>query len=109
MISCACVFAAAMLAAVPERVPVTIEVPSKTNLQFFTLWVALGSGFFQEEGLEPRLLADDTPRNSGQYLLKGERDTTLYPAHPRAPDFTRVKAADYVAAGFADDAVKAKP
>jgi ABC-type nitrate/sulfonate/bicarbonate transport system substrate-binding protein len=79
MIYCVCVFAAALLAAVPERAPVTIEVPSKTNLQFFTLWVALGSGFFQEAGLEPRLLADDTPRNSGQYLLKGEADVALLP------------------------------
>jgi len=35
-----------------------------------------------------------------------ERDVTLYPAHPVAPDFSRVKATDYVAAQFADDAAK---
>jgi NitT/TauT family transport system substrate-binding protein len=57
--------------------PVTIEVPSKSNLQFFTLWVALGSGFFQEEGLEPRLIVDETPRNAGQYLLDGKADIAL--------------------------------
>jgi len=61
------------------RVPVVIEVPSKTNLQFFTLWVALGSGFFQEEGLEPHLIVDDTPRNAGQYLLEGKADVALLP------------------------------
>src|SRR5207244_13236302 len=47
-----------------------------------------------------------TPKIS---LIGIERDATLYPAHPVAPDFTRVKAADYVAAQFADDAVKARP
>jgi NitT/TauT family transport system substrate-binding protein len=57
--------------------PVTIEVPSKSNLQFFTLWVALGSGFFQEEGLEPWLIVDETPRNAGQYLLDGKADIAL--------------------------------
>jgi ABC-type nitrate/sulfonate/bicarbonate transport system substrate-binding protein len=38
-----------------------------------------------------------------------ERDATLYPAHPVAPDFAHVKLADYVALQFADDAVKARP
>jgi NitT/TauT family transport system substrate-binding protein len=57
--------------------PVIIEVPSKSNLQFFTLWVALGSGFFQEEGLEPQLIVDETPRNAGQYLLDGKADIAL--------------------------------
>jgi ABC-type nitrate/sulfonate/bicarbonate transport system substrate-binding protein len=35
-----------------------------------------------------------------------ERDASLYPAHPRAPDFSRVKASDYIAAQFAAEAVK---
>jgi NitT/TauT family transport system substrate-binding protein len=72
-------FAAPAIVAEPERAPVVIEVPGKTNLQFFTLWVALGSGFFQQEGLEPRLLVDDTPRNAGQRLLNGQADVALLP------------------------------
>jgi NitT/TauT family transport system substrate-binding protein len=60
-----------------QRAAVRIEVPSKSNLQFFTLWVALGSGFFQEEGLEPQLMVDDIPRNAGQYLLEGKADVAL--------------------------------
>src|SRR5215813_4505355 len=60
-----------------QRAAVTIEVPSKSNLQFFTLWVALGSGFFQEEGLEPQLIVDEVPRNAGQYLLDGKADVAL--------------------------------
>lgn len=57
--------------------PVVIEVPRKSNLQYFTLWVALGSGFFQQEGLEPQLIEDETPRNAGQYLLDGKADVAL--------------------------------
>ena len=42
-----------------------------------------------------------------QISLEGiERDAALYPAHPRAPDFARVRAGDYVASQFADQAVK---
>jgi hypothetical protein len=48
------------------------------------------------------------PQNPKISLVGIERDATLYPAHPVAPDFTRVKAADYVAAQFAADAVKAR-
>jgi ABC-type nitrate/sulfonate/bicarbonate transport system substrate-binding protein len=34
-----------------------------------------------------------------------ERDAILYPAHPRAPDFSRVRASDFVAAEFAERAI----
>jgi NitT/TauT family transport system substrate-binding protein len=59
------------------RIPVRIEVPSARNLQFFTLWVALGAGYFQAEGLEPRVLADSHPRGAGQLLLRGEADVAV--------------------------------
>jgi NitT/TauT family transport system substrate-binding protein len=79
LISLACVLPSASIAARREFTPVTIEVPGKTNLQFFTLWVALGSGFFQAEGLEPRVVVDDTPRNAGALLLSGKADVALLP------------------------------
>jgi NitT/TauT family transport system substrate-binding protein len=47
-----------------------------------------------------------TPRIS---LAGVEHDATIYPAHPVAPDFTKVKVADYVAPQFAEEAVKARP
>jgi NitT/TauT family transport system substrate-binding protein len=72
-----CGFTALLAGARLAGKPVVIEVPSKSNLQFFTLWVALGSGFFGEEGLEPRLIVDETPRNAGQYLLDGKADVAL--------------------------------
>jgi len=57
--------------------PVRIEVPSAKNLQFFTLWVALGAGFFQQEGLDPRLVVDSTPRDAGGKLLNGQADVAV--------------------------------
>lgn len=47
-----------------------------------------------------------TPRIS---LTGIERAAILYPAHPVAPDFKRVKASDCVAPQFAEEAVKARP
>src|SRR3954466_8502938 len=74
------IIAAPMGAAAPvARTPVRIEVPNTGNLQFFTLWVALGAGYFQQEGLEPEIIAAPNPRSVGQRLLKGEVDAALLP------------------------------
>jgi NitT/TauT family transport system substrate-binding protein len=54
-------------------------VPGDKNLQFFTLWVALGAGYFQQEGLEPKILVDATPRSAGQMLFQGQADVALLP------------------------------
>jgi len=59
------------------RTPVRIEVPSAHNLQFFTLWVALGAGLFQAEGLEPKVLIDPGPRSAGSMLLRGDADVAV--------------------------------
>jgi NitT/TauT family transport system substrate-binding protein len=58
---------------------IRIEVPKAGNLQYFTLWVALGAGAFQREGLAPRLLIDDTPQDAGRLLLSGEADVAVLP------------------------------
>ena len=57
--------------------PVRIEVPNARNLQFFTLWVALGAGLFQAEGLEPQVLVDPSPRSAGSLLLRGDADVAV--------------------------------
>jgi NitT/TauT family transport system substrate-binding protein len=73
-------FAAGNAHAAPaQRTPVRIEVPSTNNLQFFTLWVALGAGFFQKEALEPHVVVAATPRSTGNLLFKGEADVALLP------------------------------
>jgi NitT/TauT family transport system substrate-binding protein len=66
-------------AAQVPRTPVRIEVPNTGNLQFFTLWVAVGAGYFQQEGLDPQILAAPNPRSVGQRLLTGEVDAALLP------------------------------
>jgi NitT/TauT family transport system substrate-binding protein len=66
-------------AAASTPTPIRIEVPSNKNLQFFTLWVALGAGYFQQEGLEPKILVDATPRSAGQLLLGGQAEIALLP------------------------------
>ena len=66
-------------AASVERDAVRIEVPNTGNLQFFTLWVALGAGYFHAENLEPHIVAAPTPRDVGQKLLRGEVDVALLP------------------------------
>lgn len=73
-------FAAGSAGAAPaQRMPVRIEVPNTNNLQFFTLWVALGAGLFQQEGLEPQVITAATPRSTGNLLFKGEADVALLP------------------------------
>jgi NitT/TauT family transport system substrate-binding protein len=61
------------------RTQVRIEVPNTGNLQFFALWVAVGAGYFQQEDLEPQILAAPNPRSVGQRLLNGEVDAALLP------------------------------
>jgi ABC-type nitrate/sulfonate/bicarbonate transport system substrate-binding protein len=70
---------APVLAQSPVLTPVRIEVPSKTNLQFFALWVAVGSGAFQAEGLTPQILVAPSPRSTGEMLFKGDAEVALLP------------------------------
>lgn len=62
-----------------RRTPVRIEVPNAKNLQFFTLWVALGAKYFEQEGLEPKILYASTPRSTGELLFRGDADVALLP------------------------------
>lgn len=59
--------------------PVLIEVPGARNMQFFNLWVALGAGYFEQEGLAPRIVVAQGPRRTGELLLNGRADMALLP------------------------------
>lgn len=65
--------------AAPAPIPVRIEVPGANNLQFFTLWVAIGARLFEQEGLEPKIIVAPGPRSVGQMLLRGDADVALLP------------------------------
>src|SRR5262245_22158079 len=62
----------------PQNV-VRIEVPSAHNLQFFTLWVAVGARYFEQEGLSPKIISAPGPRSTGELLFRGEADVALLP------------------------------
>lgn len=62
-----------------EITPVIIEVPSGENLQFLTLWVAVGSGAFDRVGLAPKIVVAPSPRQTGERLLRGDADVALLP------------------------------
>ena len=69
-------------AAAAQRIdlkPLRIEVPGDRNLQFINLWVAVGAGFFHEEGLAPEIEVASEPRTVGNMLLKGDADVALLP------------------------------
>jgi NitT/TauT family transport system substrate-binding protein len=76
---------------------VRIEVPNAGNLQFFTLWVALGARLFEHEGLSPQIIVDDKPREAGSHLLKGDADVAVLPP----PMFLGMMAEDKPIALFA--------
>jgi NitT/TauT family transport system substrate-binding protein len=59
--------------------PTIIEVPGATNLQFLSLWVALGAGFFRKEGIAPQIVVARGPRRTGERLFAGEADIALLP------------------------------
>ena len=65
--------------AAPALTRVRIEVPNIGNLQFFTLWVALGAGYFEQEGLMPEILVAPATRSVGDRLFTGEADVALLP------------------------------
>lgn len=56
---------------------VRIGVPERDNIQFLTLWVAMGAGYLQAEGLDVQLVVADVPNQSGQLLLQHKADVAL--------------------------------
>lgn len=56
---------------------VRIGVPERGNIQYLTLWVALGAGYLRAEGLDVRLVIASAPYQSGQLLLQNEADVVL--------------------------------
>jgi NitT/TauT family transport system substrate-binding protein len=62
-----------------EYTPLRLEVPNVRNLQFFSVWVALGAKLFEAEGLAPQILPAPQPRSVGGRLFTGEADVAVLP------------------------------
>jgi iron complex outermembrane recepter protein len=56
---------------------VRLAVPERQNIQYVTLWVALGSGYFRSEGLDVQLVVPDAPNQAGRLLLDHQADVAL--------------------------------
>jgi NitT/TauT family transport system substrate-binding protein len=56
---------------------IRVGVPERENIQFLTLWVALGAGYFQAEGLDVDLVVATAGNQSGQLLLQNQADVAL--------------------------------
>jgi NitT/TauT family transport system substrate-binding protein len=61
----------------PAAARLRLGVPERDNIQYLTLWVALGAGYLQAEGLDVQLVVADVPSQSGQLLLQHHADVAL--------------------------------
>jgi hypothetical protein len=86
---------------VPSRAQILIHSNSKATVDAIIASGAAAPENRQQLEAIVAIYGPAVPRTPQISLSGIERDVTLYPAHPRAPDFNRMKAADYVAAEFA--------
>lgn len=60
---------AAALGATPvtraATVPVRVLIPDADNLQYLSFWIALGAGYFRDEGLAVRIVTPLAPGTAG--------------------------------------------
>lgn len=62
-----------------SQTTVRVVVPDPDNLQYLNFWIALGAGFFKEEGLDVQVLAPPNPLGTLQFLLQGRAEVALLP------------------------------
>jgi NitT/TauT family transport system substrate-binding protein len=67
----------AVSAGAQGRTTVRIGIPEPDNIQYLSLWVALGAGYLQAEGIEPEVVFAAIPKQSGQLLLQRQADVAL--------------------------------
>lgn len=97
--------AAALQVRAAGAAPVRIEVPNLRNLQFFSLWVALGAKLFEAEGLVPSILAAPQPRSVGGRLFTGEADVAVLPPPMYLGMMAEAKPVRLFASLFANDPI----
>jgi ABC-type nitrate/sulfonate/bicarbonate transport system substrate-binding protein len=64
-----------------EAAGTTVRVisPEADNLQYLSFWVALGAGYFQNEGLDVRVVVPPTPAGAAEGLLQGQAEVAILP------------------------------
>ena len=58
---------------------IQVAMPTDDNLQFMSFWIALGAGFFKDEGLDIQVIVPPNPLATGQFLLQGQADVGVMP------------------------------
>ena len=58
---------------------VRVSVPTADNLQFMSFWVALGAGFFNDEGLDISIESPPKAGGGDQFLFEGRADVGVFP------------------------------
>src|SRR5262245_46784196 len=56
---------------------VRLAVPERENIQYLTLWVAVGADYFRSEGLDVEVVVADAPNQAGRLLLDKQADIAL--------------------------------
>ena len=64
-------------AAVAAAATIRIGVPERDNIQYLTLWTAVGAGYFEREGLDVQLVFAPAANQIGQLLLTKQADIAL--------------------------------
>ena len=63
----------------PSTGAVRVFVPTADNLQFMSFWVAMGAGFFNDEGLDIRVELPPMAGGGAQFLFQGRADVGVFP------------------------------
>src|SRR5688500_18588289 len=56
---------------------VRLGIPERGNIQYLTLWVALGTGYFEREGLDVQLIFPPASNQIQSVLMQGQADIAL--------------------------------
>jgi ABC-type nitrate/sulfonate/bicarbonate transport system substrate-binding protein len=56
---------------------VRLGIPERDNIQYLALWVALGAGYLEQEGLEVQLVFPPASNQIQSVLMRGEADIAL--------------------------------
>ncbi len=58
---------------------VRVLLPDRDNLQYMAFWIALGAGYFRDEGIDIALSIPDAPEQVNEYLRRADSEVAVLP------------------------------
>lgn len=58
---------------------VRVVTPNQISLQWMSFWVALGAGYFEDEGLSIEVVSPPAPPGAAQFIVSGKADVGVLP------------------------------